>query len=468
MRSIAFVVVCLAYANCGARVHRAAGRSRGAVCAEGRKDSLSSFECENLLADKHFRELSSRKPLAALLLAFNPVLLGQTAADKLVGNRATPQSRCPVDRIRMNIQLPDGDEVPKLGPCTVAVAGANGRVGSWVCRELLRRNPDITVRALIRDASDAYTGYGRLSYIVGAEEGRYEVKAAWAYDEEWGGFNSPSKVTFDEERQGGYGLDRLEIREVDLRYGKDAALAFADVDAVVYCATAFDASRNRLPERVDSLANDINKAGMALFELRFGDLLFGNKQQDEEVARRRAEVQDKIADYEGLQLAIEVFEKAKSRRAKLNALTGSQPESTSKQLPIDFVLVSSAAALCYDDVTSQETGFGKAKRLGEAMLRESSLPHLIIRAAEIDEVITPPCPQIQIDEKPPIAGPAGYTSQGTSTEREEMLKRRINPADVARFIAEIISRPLEGDGTGKTMEVWTGSMEGLAKFKEGV
>ena len=38
----------------------------------------------------------------------------------------------------------------QLPRCTIAVAGANGRVGSMVCRELLRNHPQVTVRALVR------------------------------------------------------------------------------------------------------------------------------------------------------------------------------------------------------------------------------------------------------------------------------------------------------------------------------
>ena len=63
---------------------------------------------------------------------------------------------------------------------TIAVAGANGRVGSMVCRELLRNHPLVTVRALVRSASDPYQGYGRLSYEVGAEDGRMSLDSAFS------------------------------------------------------------------------------------------------------------------------------------------------------------------------------------------------------------------------------------------------------------------------------------------------
>jgi len=91
--------------------------------------------------------------------------------------------------------------------------------------------------------------------------------------------------------------------------------ALADVDGVVWCATSFNNFRQRLPDRVDEAAGKVARAGMALFELRFGDALFGgggrrasdgqgDDAQDEIEARRR-EARDKTADVEGLELALQ-------------------------------------------------------------------------------------------------------------------------------------------------------------------
>eukprot|EP00966_Prymnesium_polylepis_P152358 3519199-Prymnesium_polylepis.1 len=130
-----------------------------------------------------------------------------------------------------------------------------------VCRELLRNHPLVTVRALVRSASDPYQGYGRLSYEVGAEDGKQDVRAAWSRDDETGRFGQRS-MEFDEEIQGGYGLDRLEIRECELRYQRDVDAALTDVDGVVYCASAFNSFRQRLPDRVDEAATKIADAGL--------------------------------------------------------------------------------------------------------------------------------------------------------------------------------------------------------------
>lgn len=105
-------------------------------------------------------------------------------------------------------------------------------------------------------------------------------------------------MEFDES-QSSYGLDRLEIRECELRYMADVEAALSDVrmihatpsdglhavghkrgiptwrrrllwmmhlrspsqvDAVVFCASAFNSNRQRLPDRIESAAGSIAKA----------------------------------------------------------------------------------------------------------------------------------------------------------------------------------------------------------------
>jgi len=51
-------------------------------------------------------------------------------------------------------KIPGAKELP---PCTVVVVGANGRVGSKVCTELLRKHSKVNVRALVRSARCART-----------------------------------------------------------------------------------------------------------------------------------------------------------------------------------------------------------------------------------------------------------------------------------------------------------------------
>lgn len=211
-----------------------------------------------------------------------------------------------------------------LPRCTVAVAGANGRVGAKVCRELLRKHPNVRVCALVRDASDPYQGYGRLSYEVGAEEGKGSISAAWLRDEETGRFLSPATMEFDPVVQGGYGLDRLDIRECDLRVKKDVEDVLADVDGVIFCASSFNSFRQRTPDQLEDAAGKLANAGMAIFELRFGDALFGKPSRggDDAAAARSKEAKGKTADVEGLQNVVTSLSRSRSRRARLAELSG--------------------------------------------------------------------------------------------------------------------------------------------------
>ena len=100
-----------------------------------------------------------------------------------------------------------------------------------------------------------------------------DIAAAWQLGED--GIMGTQSMEFDADVQSGYGLDRLEIRECELRYGRDVDEALADADAVVWCASAFNTLRQRLPDRLDQAARSIDQRGMALFELRLGKALLG-------------------------------------------------------------------------------------------------------------------------------------------------------------------------------------------------
>ena len=138
-----------------------------------------------------------------------------------------------------------------LPQCTVVVAGGNGRVGASVCRNLLRNHPLVSVRALIRNADDIMS-YEYLSYEVGAEDAKGTIRPAWAALAD----GEPRiSFEFDEEVQGTYGLDRLSLCECELRYKPDVERALQGADAVIYCASAFDANRRKNPERLQNAAD---------------------------------------------------------------------------------------------------------------------------------------------------------------------------------------------------------------------
>ena len=98
----------------------------------------------------------------------------------------------------------------------------------------------------------------------------------------------------------------------------------SDVDGVIYCASAFNAFRQRLPDRLDNAANAIAKTGMALFELRFGDALFGSGRRrsdgegdeaNEAKKARQQAVKGKTADVEGLELVVQAVRRTQVRQA---------------------------------------------------------------------------------------------------------------------------------------------------------
>ena len=144
-----------------------------------------------------------------------------------------------------------------LPQCTVVVAGGNGRVGASVCRNLLRNHPLVSVRALIRNADDIMS-YEYLSYEVGAEDAKGTIRPAWAALAD----GEPRiSFEFDEEVQGTYGLDRLSLCECELRYKPDVERALQGADAVIYCASAFDANRRKNPERLQARRAILRNSG---------------------------------------------------------------------------------------------------------------------------------------------------------------------------------------------------------------
>ena len=130
--------------------------------------------------------------------------------------------------------------IPAIGPIslknfTVAVAGSNGRVGSIVCRLLLRRGCNVI--ALVRNV-DSTENYGKLSYEIGAEDVVGDIQAPWV---------RKSVLLEGTQAMLGYGLGRLRVCECDVldEQGVREALA-AGVDAAVFCASDFDGGRPRL------------------------------------------------------------------------------------------------------------------------------------------------------------------------------------------------------------------------------
>ena len=281
--------------------------------------------------------VSSARPCLALRTA--PVLAlldGQKPTLPTEFTQAVPdmgQARLP-----LSPKMPDPrakiSGARELPPCTVVVAGANGRVGSRVVTELLRKHSKVNVRALVRSASRIQS-YERLSYESGAEDGKMSIRPAWEIQE--GGFAQGQTTEFDPAVQGGYGLDRLEILECDVRHRPDVARVIASADAVIFCATSFGEGRTKLPERLESFNAGAAAFGANLFELRLpGFGRGGDGAGDEDAAARKKSVTGTTADEEGVALVLEELSRELSRRARLKALTA-PPAAKRKATPPEAV-----------------------------------------------------------------------------------------------------------------------------------
>jgi len=134
--------------------------------------------------------------------------------------------------LRQELALEEGELLPvgkdALAGKLVLVAGGNGRLGSQVVRELLRRG--CSVRATVR-SSDDVRDFERLSYEVGAEEGLGDIQAPWV---------RKTVEMSGTAQMASYGLGRLSVVDCNLMDPEAVAKALRDVDSVFWCASDFD------------------------------------------------------------------------------------------------------------------------------------------------------------------------------------------------------------------------------------
>eukprot|EP00428_Durinskia_dybowskii_P022518 CAMPEP_0170206640 /NCGR_PEP_ID=MMETSP0116_2-20130129/2886_1 /TAXON_ID=400756 /ORGANISM="Durinskia baltica, Strain CSIRO CS-38" /LENGTH=236 /DNA_ID=CAMNT_0010457075 /DNA_START=115 /DNA_END=821 /DNA_ORIENTATION=+ len=104
------------------------------------------------------------------------------------------------------------EEPMSLKKKRVLVVGANGRLGSMVCRHLLRTHPQTEVVACVHTVSEnspTARGYGRLSYEVGAEDGIGKIGAAWSAEDRTATFEYADYMK-------DYNLQNLRLVECEL------------------------------------------------------------------------------------------------------------------------------------------------------------------------------------------------------------------------------------------------------------
>jgi nucleoside-diphosphate-sugar epimerase len=285
----------------------------------------------------------------------------------------------------------------------VLVVGANGRLGSMVCRNLLRNNPETEVVAAVHyvsENSSTSRGYGRLSYEVGAEDGVGSIGPAWSSDDRTATFEYADYMK-------DYNLKNLRIVECELLDPVQCMSIAEGCDAVVWCATDFDGNKPR------ALGLDV-----ALFFRAVADPDKG-----------RVEV-------EGLQNMLGALKNAKQEK-KYRTGAGSAND------PVSVVLVSTALD-AFEDFETPFGSFKGIKQQGENMLKQDfpSLTHTVLRLGRFDDSFVEENLDVYLEDS------AGVKE----TEDKEKTKRLINRRDAAKAVVQALTS--EGIA-GKTVEVWT-------------
>jgi len=291
----------------------------------------------------------------------------------------------------------------------ILVCGANGRVGSMVCRYLLRNFPELKeVVAAVHYVGEASSrGYGRLSYEVGAEDGVGNIGAIWSEDRD-------AYFEYSDEMKD-YNLSKLRVIEVELLDPVQCKTITEDVDAVIWCATDFNGNTPR-----------------AVSGLNFAFLF-----------RAVADPTKGRVEIEGLQNILGGLKISKQDRLRRNSLSGQQTSSSSLDGPNDptsFILLSTAE----DALDNYETPYGEfnaLKRQGENMLRNDfpSLSHSIIQMSKYEDNF--------VDEGLDI-----LSDIENKEEPEKKRTRRINRRDVARAVGDAL---IDEKCAGETVEMWT-------------
>eukprot|EP00980_Cylindrotheca_fusiformis_P003325 scaffold746_cov123-Cylindrotheca_fusiformis.AAC.13 len=281
----------------------------------------------------------------------------------------------------------------------VLVVGANGRLGSMVCKHLLRSNPETEVVACVHyigEDSPTSRGYGRLSYEVGAEDGVGSIGAAWSAEDRVATFEYADYMK-------DYNLKNLRLVECELLDPVQCNTICEGVDSVIWCATDFNGNQPR---------------AISGFNVAF---LF----------RAVASPTKGRVEVEGL-------------RNILGGLKLAKQESTSAgKEPINFVLVSVAP----DALPDFETPFGTfhgLKRQGEDIVRNEfpSLSHTVLQMGRYDDNFVEEGLDIQFEEAE------------VSSLDDSGFRGRINRRDAARAAADFL---LNKEAKGKVLQVWTDS-----------
>lgn len=307
------------------------------------------------------------------------------------GRRATSANNNPITETKGLTE--DGQR--SLRNKRVLVVGANGRLGSMVCRHLLRHHSTTEVVAgvhYIGENSPTSRGYARLSYEVGAEDGSGSIGPAWSSTDRTATF------AYDPSVMEGYNLQNLRLVECELLDPVQCQTIAEGCDAVIWCATDFNGNT---PRAVGSL-----------------DLAFLFRAVTRPTKGR--------VEVEGVQ-------------NMLGALKLSKRTSSGND-PVNFIHVSMAPGT-YSDFETSFGSFWGIKSLSEQIVRNDfpSLTKTILQFGAYDDNFVEEGRELQCEEY-------------TKTDDPSPPFRRINRRDAARAAVEALLRE---EWQGKTIQVWT-------------
>ena len=323
-----------------------------------------------------------------------------------------PRNYFPVEAAAILEEIEEG---MSLRNKRILVVGANGRVGSMVCRYLLRNHPEIEelVAAVHNVGEDSPTsrGYGRLSYEVGAEDGVGTIGPAWSSAEE----RTASFMYSDEMKD--YNLQNCRIVQAELLDPVQCNTITEGVDSVIYCATDFNGNT---PRAVSGL-------NVAFLFRAIADPTKG-----------RVEIEGLRNILGGLKNNLQ--SQSWNEREGVESVFRETPSTSSTNDPINFVLVSTAP-YAFEDFETPYGTFNGLKREGEDLLKNEfpSLSYTVLQMARYDDNFVEESLDVTLMEQ--------FEEDATQESR-----RRINRRDAARAAGNaLVNEAL----VGKAVQVWT-------------
>jgi len=296
------------------------------------------------------------------------------------------------------------DEFMSLKGKRILVTGANGRLGSMVCRYLLRNHPQTEVVAAVHyvgENSSTARGYGRLAYEIGAEDGVGTIGPAWSAEERTASFRYSDEMK-------DYNLQNIRLVEVELLDQIQCNSIMEGVDSVIWCATDFNGNK---PRAVSGL-------NVAFLFRAIVDPMKG-----------RVEI-------EGFRNILgSLKQELQSRRGK----EGSSRSALKNHNPVNIVLVS-ATPEAYNDFETPFGSFNGLKRQAETMLHEDfpSLTYVVLQMAKFEDNF--------VDDGLVILTDDGNCGSVINS------RRRINRRDAARAASDAL---IDNAKIGKVVQVYT-------------